>query len=78
MCPLATSKLWLVACCCGGLEIRQCTANTRNWAEGCKGGFIEIRAQVQDYVNQAELTRELNLHCNYLTLVERHFRSKND
>jgi len=36
------------------------------------------RAQVQSYVNQIEMTRELNLQCNYLTLVERHFCSKNN
>jgi len=36
------------------------------------------RAQVQSYINQTELTSELNLQYNYFTLVERHFRSKND
>jgi len=27
------------------------------------------RAQVQSFVNQTELTSELNLQCNYFTLV---------
>jgi len=31
---------------------------------------------MQSYVNQTELTSELNLQRNYVTLVERHFRSK--
>jgi len=35
-------------------------------------------AQVQSCVNQSELTSELNLQCNCFTLVERHFRSKNN
>jgi len=39
---------------------------------------MERRAQVQSYVNQTELTSELNLQCNYFALVERHFRSKNN
>jgi len=38
----------------------------------------ERRAQVQSYVNQIELTSELNLICNYFALVERNFRSKNN
>jgi len=38
----------------------------------------ERRAQVQSYVNQTELTSELNIQCNYFILVERHFRSKNN
>jgi len=37
---------------------------------------MEIRAQVQSYVSQTELTSELNLQCNYFTLVERHFRRR--
>jgi len=36
------------------------------------------RAQMQSYVNQTELPSELNLRCNYFTLVERHFLSKKD
>jgi len=36
------------------------------------------RAQMQSYVIQTELISELNLHCTQFTLVERHFRSKND
>jgi len=60
------------------LNIRQCTATTRNQAEICSGSSaIERRAQVRCYVNQTELTSELNLKCNYFTLVERNFRSKN-
>jgi len=38
----------------------------------------EWRGQVQSYVNQTEQTSELNLQCDYFTLVERHFRSKNN
>jgi len=38
----------------------------------------EWQAQVQSYLNQTELTSELNLQCNYFTLVERHFRTKNN
>jgi len=38
----------------------------------------ERRAQAQNYVNQTELTSELNFQCSYFTLVEWHFRSKND
>jgi len=38
----------------------------------------ERRAQVQSYVNQTELTSEVNLQKSCFTLVERHFRSKND
>jgi len=34
--------------------------------------------ELQSYVNQTELTSELNLQCNNFTLVERHFRWKND
>jgi len=37
----------------------------------------ERRAQAQSYVNQIELTSELNLKCNYFALVE-HFSSKNN
>jgi len=37
----------------------------------------ERRAQVQSYVNQTEMTSELNLLRNYFTRVERHFHSKN-
>ena len=37
----------------------------------------KLRVQVQIYVNQAEITSELHLQCNYFTRVERHFRSKN-
>jgi len=41
---------------------------------------MEIRAQVQIYVNQTEMTSglNLNLQCNYFTPVERHFCSKSD
>jgi len=39
---------------------------------------MERRAQVQSYVNQTELTSELNLKYNYFALVERNFRSKNN
>jgi len=39
---------------------------------------MEHRAQVQSYVNQTELTSELNLYCSYFALVEQHFRSKNN
>jgi len=38
----------------------------------------ERQAQVQSYVSQTELTSELDLQCNYFTLVARHFRSKNN
>jgi len=38
----------------------------------------ERRVQVQSYVNQTELTRELSLKCNYFSLVEGNFRSKNN
>jgi len=37
---------------------------------------MERRAQVQSYVNQTEMTSEMNLQCYYVALVERHFRSK--
>jgi len=37
---------------------------------------MEIRGQVQSYVNQTELKSELNLQCNYLPLVEWHFRRR--
>jgi len=30
--------------------------------------------QVQSYIDQTELTSELNLKCNYFALVERNFR----
>jgi len=36
------------------------------------------RDQVQSYINQTELTSELNLKCNYFAVVERNFRSKNN
>jgi len=39
---------------------------------------MERREQVLSYVNQTELTSELNLQCNYVAHVERHFRSKNN
>ena len=39
---------------------------------------MEVRAQVQSYVIQDEMKTELKLQCNYFTLVERHFRWKND
>jgi len=39
---------------------------------------MEMRKQVQSYVNQTELTSKLNLQRNYFTLVEQHFLSKND
>jgi len=38
---------------------------------------FERRAQVLTYVNQTEMTSEINFQCNYFTLAERHFRSKN-
>jgi len=38
----------------------------------------KVRAQVQSYVSQTELTSKLNLQRNYVALVERHFRSKNN
>jgi len=34
--------------------------------------------QVQSYINQTELTSELNVQCNYIALVERHFHSNNN
>jgi len=37
----------------------------------------KLRAQVQSFVNQTEITSELNLQCNYSIRVERHFRSTN-
>jgi len=44
------------------------TATTRNQAEICKGkSTMEIRAQVQSYVNQTDVTSKLNLKCNYCT-----------
>jgi len=56
---------------------KQCTANTRNQAESFKGSSaMERRAQMQSYVNQTELTSELNLRCNYFAFVERQFPSK--
>ena len=57
--------------------IRQCTATTGTHVESCEGSStMERLAQLQSYVNQTELTSELNLQCNYLAHVERHFRSK--
>jgi len=38
----------------------------------------ERQAQVQSYVDETHVTRELKLQCNYFTLVERHFCSKDD
>jgi len=61
------------------VNIRQCTATTRNQAEICSGSSaMERREQEQSYVNQTELTSKLNLKCNYFTLVEQYFRSKNN
>ena len=55
------------------MDIRQCTATnvikpkvvkeTQQWRS-------ERLAQVQSFVNQTELTSELNVQCNYFTLVE--------
>ena len=46
--------------------IRQCTATTRNQAESCKGSSaMGRRAQVQCYVNQTEMTKEVSLQCYY-------------
>jgi len=60
------------------VDIRQCTATTRNQAEACKGSSaMERRAQVQSNVNQTKLASQLKLQCNDFTLVERHFHSKN-
>jgi len=54
------------------VDIRHCTATnvikpkvvkeTLQWRS-------ERLAQVQSFVNQTELTSELNLQCNYFTLV---------
>jgi len=47
------------------VDIKQCITTTRNQAESCKGSSaMERRAQVQSYVNETELTSELNLQCN--------------
>jgi len=61
------------------VDIKQCTATTRNQAESCEGNSaVERRAQVQSYINQTELTSELNLQCSYFILVERRVYSMNN
>ena len=45
------------------MDVRQCSATTRNQTESLKrNSAMERRAQVQSYVNQTELTSELNLY----------------
>ena len=52
--------------------IRQCTATTGTHVESCEGSStMERLAQLQSYVNQTELTSELNLQRNYFVLVVR-------
>ena len=56
------------------MDIRPCTATTRNQAESCTGSSaMERRTQVQRYINWTKVTSELNFQCNHFTLVERHF-----
>ena len=64
------------------VDIRQCTATSRNQetkvVKEALQWISERRVQGQSYVNQTELTNELNVQGNYFIRVERHFRSKND
>jgi len=61
------------------MESRQCAATTRNQAESINKALQwSGERKCKNYVNQTELTSEMNLQCNYFALVERHFPSKNN
>ena len=65
--PWATQQVHIAV-----VDIRQC--HRFHQAKSCKGSSaIKMPAQVRSYVNQTELASELNLQCNYFTLVEKTF-----